>query len=60
MTDQRYKNSYNELISTFCIRTFKVTMPMILEVLERMKTETYTERSVQLTHGPVDMFKFIY
>ena len=46
MSDQRFKNSYNELISTFCLRTFKATMPMILEVLERMKTETYTERSV--------------
>jgi hypothetical protein len=35
-------------------------MPTVMEVLEKMKTETYTERDICLTHGPVDLFKFIY
>lgn len=30
MKDSRYKTSYNELVSTFCVRTFKGLMPMAI------------------------------
>jgi hypothetical protein len=32
MTEPRFKESYNELVSTFCTRCFRNIMPMILEV----------------------------
>jgi len=59
MSDPRYSNSYNELIATFCVRSFQHLMPMVLEVLEKMQTDTYEERGISLSHGPVDLFKFI-
>ena len=67
MSDPRYANSYNELTATFAVRTFKNIMPMILEVLEKMKTEFYVEKNVCLSHGrtiktnvgPVDLFRFV-
>lgn len=60
MLDPRYKNSYNELISTFCVRTFKNMMPLILEVLEKMQKDFYKEKeTVCVSYGPVDLFKFI-
>ena len=49
--DQRYNNSYNELTSTFCVRLYKNIMPLILEVLETMKTKVYQEKTVCLSHG---------
>lgn len=59
MNDPRYLNSYNEVIATFCLRTFNNIMPMILEVLEKMKKEFYVEKALCLSHAPVDLFKFI-
>ncbi len=51
MLDPRYVNSYNGLISTFSVRTFHNMMPMVLDVLEKMKTEFYVEKSVCLSNG---------
>ena len=51
MSDPRFNNSYNELTSTFAVRTFMNVMPMILEVLEKMKTEFYVEKNVCLSNG---------
>ena len=60
MKDPRYSNSYNELISTFCVRTFKNMMPLILGVLKKMQTEYYKEKeTICMSYGPVDLFKFI-
>ena len=66
MTDPRFSNSYNELTSTFAVRTFMNVMPMILEVLEKMKTEFYVEKNVCLSNGnrllsvgPVDLFRLL-
>lgn len=66
LSDPRYNNSYNEVISTFCVRTFKSIMPLIMTVLEKMKTEYEIEKGVclsngsqTLTSGPTDLFKFI-
>ncbi len=66
MSDPRYNNSYNEVTATFAVRTFKNLMPMIMEVLEKMKKEFYVEKSVCLSHGnsrltsgPVDLFRFV-
>lgn len=61
MTDPRFKESYNEITSTYCIRTFKTMMPMVLEVVDRMKTDQYIEEKTGqlLSNGPVDLFKFM-
>lgn len=59
MTDKRYEISYNELISTFCIRTFKNFMPMIVNLIKSMKTETYYEGEKCMTNIPLDLFKFV-
>ena len=59
MSDPRYSNSYNELTATFCVRTFKNIIPMVMEVLEKMKKEFYVEKNVCLSHGPVDLFRFV-
>lgn len=49
--DPRYGNSYNELTATFCMRVYNNIMPMVMEVLEAMKTKFYTEKTVCLSHG---------
>lgn len=60
MTDPRYFNSYNEVSGTFCVRTFNNTMPMILEVLEKMQKDFYKEKdTICVSHGPTDLFRFI-
>lgn len=59
MQDPRYGNSYNELTATFCVRIFKNIMPLVMEVLEKMKKDYYVEKDVCLSHGPLDLFKFI-
>lgn len=60
MTDKRYENSLNELISTFCVRTFQNIMPLILEVLEKMKKDYGKEKdTICVSFGPVDLFKFM-
>ena len=59
LTDPRYKNSYNELTATFCVRTYRNMVPLVMEVLEKMKSEIYLEKAVCLSHGPVDLFKFL-
>lgn len=60
MTDPRYFNSYNEVSGTFCVRTFNNTMPMVLEVLEKMQKDHYKERgTICASYGPTDLFRFI-
>ena len=59
LSDPRYKNSYNELTATFCVRTYHNMVPLVMEVLQKMKTEFYLEKTVCLSHGPVDLFKFL-
>jgi hypothetical protein len=49
--DPRYHISYNELTSTFCVRIYKNIMPMVMEVLETMRTKIYLEKTVCLSHG---------
>ena len=51
MTDERYTNSFNELISTLCVRIFKNMIPIFLEVLDKMKTDLYFEKHICLTNG---------
>ena len=51
MTDERYKNSFNELISTLCIRLFHRMVGLILGVLEKMRTDHFKEGKVFLTSG---------
>lgn len=60
MSDPRYGNSFNELTATFCVRTFKNIVPMVMEVLEKMKKEYYVEKNVCLSHAPVDLFRFLH
>lgn len=57
--DPRYKNSYNELTATFCMRVYTNIMPMVMEVLETMRKKYYTEKTVCLSHGPVDLFRLL-
>ena len=59
MTDPRYKISYNELTATFCVRSFKNMMPMILEIVEKMQKDYYKEGTICLSHAPSDLFRFI-
>lgn len=54
MADPRYYNSYNEISATFCVRTFKNLMPLVIEVLDKMRTEFYVEKNVCLSHGRLD------
>ena len=49
--DPRYHNSYNEVTATFCVRVYKNIMPMVMEVLENMKTKIYLEKTVCLSNG---------
>ena len=57
MTDPRYKNSYNELNGTFCVRTFRNVIPMVMGLLEQMKKEFYVEKGVCLSNGKLLMNK---
>lgn len=66
MTDGRFEKAINDLLSTFFTRTFKNMMPLILEVLEKMKTDYTKEKETicvsygtHLSSGPVDLFKFV-
>lgn len=49
--DPRYQNSYNELTATFCVRVYKNIIPMVMEVLENMKTKIVYEKTICLSHG---------
>ncbi len=51
MTDERYTNSFNELISTLCVRIFRNMIPIFLEVLEKMKTDLFFEKNICMTNG---------
>lgn len=44
MADGRFERAVSDLLSTFFTRTFKNMMPLILEVLEKMKTDYTKER----------------
>lgn len=59
MKDPRYAESYNELVSTFCVRIYKATMPLTLKVLTTMKTDFEYEGSMCVSKGHIDFFKFI-
>lgn len=60
MTDPRYERCLGDLMTTFYSRTFKNIMPLVLQVIEKMKTEFYKEKdTICLCHGPVDLFKFV-
>lgn len=57
MTDERYYNSYNEVIATFCIRTFNNTMPILMSHLDNMFKKVYHEKeTVCITYAPTDTF----
>jgi uncharacterized membrane protein YGL010W len=57
MNDERYINSYNEVISTFCTRTFKNTMPLVITHIDNMLKKVYLEKdTVCLSYAPVDIF----
>ena len=60
MSDPRYKNSYNELISSFCYRIFKNVMPMSIQVLKKAETDTFDDNGICQSHAPTDLFKLIY
>ena len=59
MSDPRYGISYNELTATFCVRTFKNCLPMMMKVLDTMKKEYFIEKGVCYCHGPDDIFKIL-
>jgi hypothetical protein len=60
MTDERYANSYNEIISTFCVRTFNNSMPILINHLKSFITKFYRdEEGVCMSHTPVDVFSVL-
>ena len=67
MTDERYNNSFNELTSTLCLRLYKNSMPMVMEVLQKMSKDHYFEGKMCLSNGslvpadtgPTDLFKIL-
>ena len=60
MSDKRYDRAINDILSTFFTRTFQNMMPLVLEVLEKMKTIYGKEKeTICVSYGPVDLFKFI-
>lgn len=57
LKDIRFENSYNELTGTFCTRTYRAVIPMILNVLNMMrKTVTDDVSLKEVSTGPVDLF----
>lgn len=44
MIDGRFERAINDSLSTFFTRTFRNMMPLVLEVLEKMKTDYTKER----------------
>ena len=60
MSDPRYNNSYNELISTFCFRIFKNVMPLAIQVLKKAQTDTFDDNEICQSHAPTDLFKLIF
>lgn len=60
MTDERYANSYNEIISTFCIRTFNNSMPILMNHLRAFISSHYVDGDgVCMSHTPVDVFSVL-
>lgn len=57
MEDIRYQNSYNEITATFSVRIFKNMMPLVMEVLQKMRTEFYVENNVCLSHGRIESYR---
>lgn len=67
MQDGRFERAVSDLLSTFFTRTFQNMMPLILEVLEKMKSDYTKERDticmsygrLLYDSGPVDLYKFV-
>lgn len=60
MYDARYVQGLHDLMATFFTRTFKNMMPLVLEVLEKMKKDYSKEReTICISYGPVDLFRFV-
>ena len=60
MTDKRFENAPNDLLSTVFTRTFQNMMPFVFEVLQKMKTTYDRENDTVCTSfGPIDLFKFM-
>lgn len=52
MQDGRFERAVNDLLSTLFSRTFQNMMPLILEVLEKMKTDYTKEReTICMSYG---------
>lgn len=60
MTDPRFGESYNELISQWASTTFKNMMPMVLEVCKKTKVGFAVGEGGKLEmHAPTDLFKLV-
>jgi len=60
MVDNRVERGIHDLLATFFCRIFKNTMPLVLEVLTKMRSDYSKEReTICHSHGPVDLFRFI-
>ena len=52
MTDDRFLKAISDLLSTLFTRTFQNMMPLILEVLEKMKTDyTKEKETICMSYG---------
>jgi hypothetical protein len=60
MRDCRFQHTVTTITSTFCMRIFKVWMPMILEVLTKIKTDWHRCKDGHLeSNAPVVIFKLL-
>ncbi len=59
MVELRFNRAFNDLLSTYFVRTYKNIMPLALEVLQKMTKECDREKDVCFSFGPVDLFKFL-
>jgi hypothetical protein len=60
MEDKRYDKAIHDILATFFNRIFQTMMPLVLEVLEKMKTEFVKENeTICVSHAPVDLFRFM-
>lgn len=59
MTDRRYEDCVNDLLSTFFSRTFKNMMPLVIEICYRIQKDYSKDNEVCESFGPVDLFKFM-
>lgn len=60
LSDPRLEESWNELTGAYAVKTFKVMMAMVLNVVEKARTDYNVDHSGKITSkSPIDLFKLM-